>query len=113
MATKMSILFTDLDPGTLAKLNEPLLDQSIRKTLSISHGVVFAQYAADFLRTRSREADVSIDALKGKLKQDYLDYLKEECGMEGLHAFLVTFIGSLAKREQRKKLQQSCPRAHT
>jgi len=106
-ATKMSVLFTSLAPGTLDKLKNPLLDTIVRKSLSITHGAIFAQHASDFLSTRNHEAlDSSIDQLKGKLKQEYLDYLHENCGMKGLYSFLVTFIGSLAKREKKKKNQQ-------
>jgi len=106
-ATKMSVLFTSLAPGTLDKLKNPLLDTIVRKSLSITHGAIFAQHASDFLSTRNYEAlDSSIDQLKGKLKQEYLDYLHENCGMKGLYSFLVTFIGSLAKREKKKKNQQ-------
>lgn len=100
----MSILFTDLNPATLVELHKhSLVDEGIQRALSITHGAVFAQYASEFLCSRHGEVDVTIDDLKGKMKQDYLDYLKQECNMEGVYAFLVTFIGSLAKREQKRK----------
>jgi hypothetical protein len=110
MAWRMSILFTDLDPDTLAKLSNGPAASTVTSALSITHGAVFAQFASDFLRQhhtttagRSDETESSSDMLKGKLKQEYLDYLKRNCGMHGLHAFLSNFVGSLAKREKRKK----------
>lgn len=106
-ASNMSILFTDLNPTTFAKLCEhSIADEGIQKAFSITHGAVFAQYASEFLRSRHKSTTVTADCLKGKLKQEYLDFLKRECGMEGVYAFLVTFIGSLAKREGRKKASQ-------
>lgn len=109
----MSILCSDLSKDVLAKLNnynftgDPTTATSVQFALSITHGAVFVQYALNFLsrKEQSTEAQqpLSLDKLNGKLKHEYLDYLKEVGGMDGLHTFLTTFIGSLAKREGRAK----------
>lgn len=102
MARSMSILFTDIDPDALASLHAAPASAKVASSLSITHGAVFAQYASDFLEKRG-VSSASPDLLKGAMKREYLHYLKNECGMHGLHAFLSTFVASLAKREEKQR----------
>lgn len=107
MARKMSVLFTDLHSNTLTKLNNAPKWARVPSALSITHGAVFSQYSSEFLDKNlpegANEHGTSPEMLKGKLKQEYLEYLRDHCGMYGLYNFLVNFVGSLAKREERKR----------
>ena len=110
MAWKMSILFTDIRLKTLTKLNSAPGKANIAAALSVTHGALFAQHSSEFLRKRATKEELNTDSpdrlLKGKWKQEYLDYLREEWGLEGLYAFLTNFVGSLAKRENRRRKRQ-------
>jgi hypothetical protein len=113
MARMNSILFTDIPKETLLALHYLPSDFNVAAALSITHGAVFAGHASDFLtnyyrRKRERGAStddipaaLSPDLLTGSVKVKYLDSLRDE-GYTGLHAFLTTFVGSLAERERKK-----------
>lgn len=92
-----SICFTDLPQETLERLHKDA--SHVRFALSITHGAVFAAYASDFMKMH--KLDHNPNAISGKLKVKYLEYLKER-GLNGVYTFLTTFVGSLADREARK-----------
>ena len=93
-----SILFTQLRPSTLAALQQ--YGGRVSKTLSLTHGAPFVGYSRDFLHSQGPNLSVR-DDLRGKQKVLYLDYLKTR-GLCGIYSFLVTFVASLANREQRR-----------
>jgi hypothetical protein len=100
----LSILYTDLRPETQAQLYTAA--DKVASTLSITHSAVFAGYASAFLKTQlPDQPKPSPDLIRGKLKVKYLDYLKT-CGMEGIHSFLSSFVGSLANRSSRRLQRQ-------
>jgi hypothetical protein len=101
----LSILYTDLRLETQSQLYAAA--DKVAFTLSITHSAVFAGYASAFLKIQlPDQRNPSLDLIRGKLKVKYLDYLKT-CGMEGIHAFLSSFVGSLANRSNRRlQLQQ-------
>lgn len=107
MSRKMSILFTSIEAETLFKLNNSAQKAHALSALSITHGAVFAPYSSDFIhRISPKETNTEgfvPDILKGKMKQKFLDYLKNDCGMRGVHAFLTSFVSSLATREKRRE----------
>lgn len=113
-----SILLTKLSNETLTKLNEEPWNTRIHRSLSLTQGAVFRHYASEFLQVQVRSGlpndKASHELLEGKVKEEYLDYLKDEWGMEGLHAFLSNFVGSLVKREKSKNRNlQSQPNSTT
>jgi len=97
-ARTMSILFTDLQPETLAFLNTKA--RSVTKALSITHSAAFAGFVADFLEQHT-EVDCR-DNIKGRVKVKYLDYLKQR-GLTGLWRFLTTRVAALVDLEQKCK----------
>lgn len=111
VANSISILFSSFPEEILAKLQDQPNRSKIRCPLSITHGAVFTHFVSEFLQNvhlgareiRYRDCGDSIDFLKDKAKRQYLYFLKRECGMGGIQAFLTTFIGSLAQREKRRK----------
>jgi hypothetical protein len=101
----LSILYTDLRPETQSQLYAAA--DKVASTLSITHSAVFAGYASAFLKTQlPDQPNPSPDLIRGKLKVKYLDYLKTSCGMEGIHSFLSSFVGSLANRSSRRLQRQ-------
>jgi hypothetical protein len=100
----LSILYTDLRPETQAQLHTAA--NTVAKSLSITHGAVFMGYVADFLRENPsllpNGQQPSPDLVRGNVKVQYLDYLKQR-GLCGVHAFLFTFIGSLASRGDKQE----------
>jgi hypothetical protein len=102
----LSILYTDLRPETQSQLYAAA--DKVASTLSITHSAVFAGYASEFLKSQqlpNQQQNPSPDLIRGKLKVKYLDYLKT-CGMEGIHSFLSSFVGSLANRSSRRLRRQ-------
>jgi hypothetical protein len=98
-----SILDRDLSDTLRTQIQEHGSNMDLPMALSITHGSVFVTYAWDFLRSVQKEQSLSLLDIKGTLKHDYLDYLKEKAGMKGLHAFMAAFIGSVSKREAKRK----------
>jgi hypothetical protein len=92
-----SILFTEISPELLRGLH---LDEESSKALSVTHGATFAGHAADFCEKHRLS---SPDAILGRVKVKYLDFLREHHGLDGIYTFLTTFVGSLADREARKQ----------
>jgi hypothetical protein len=77
-----SCLFNEISEVVLAAVGK---DQ--QSALSITHSAAFVGYYVAGPRNRAK----------------YVDELRER-GLTGLHSFLVTFVGALAEREQRKHL---------
>lgn len=98
-----SILYTAVRPETQSQLYAAA--SKVAFSLSITHGAVFAGYAADFASKSIATACPSPDQIRGKLKAKYLDYLKEDHGMQGIHAFLSSFVASLANRSASSRRQ--------
>ena len=97
-ARNLSILYTDLRPETQSRLYQRR--DRVSSALSITHGAIFAAYAAEFLR-RCNSSDSN--PLRGKRKVEYLDYLRNECGLEGVHEFLYASVASLAQLGSHKE----------
>ena len=93
-----SICFTDLSQETLESLHKD--SAHVRWALSITHGSVFAGYAADFVKKHKLEN--TPNAIRGKQKVEYLQYLKER-GLHGVYEFLTTFVSSLANRKAQRQ----------
>ena len=104
-----SILFTDVSVETLHDLHSLPKNLKVKSALSITHGAAFSGFAVKFLQqyfegksvTAARSQELSPDLLTGTVKVKYLDYLKD-VGFSGLHAFLSTFVGSLAKKKRKR-----------
>jgi len=74
----------------------------ISKALGLTHAAVFAGHAFDFVTNSNLDRNSScltLDNIRGKTKINYLDYLQNKHGLEGLNLFLSTFIASLAKKK--------------
>lgn len=84
-----SILFTDLRSEIQTGLHTHAA--SVSKALSVTHGAIFASYAA----AHTNQNSVALDTMYGGAKVTYLEYLRSE-GLHGIHRFLTTYIKSLA-----------------
>lgn len=98
MARARSILFTDLPSEALRVLHR---NDSAASALSILHSAAFQGYGLELTNGTNNNKGTLPKASRGKMKYKYLDYLRNEKGMEGLHKFLSTFVSSLVERALR------------
>ena len=84
-----SILFTDLflRPATQQRIHAA--GAVVAPALSIwNRDVLVSYYTADMSKSDNSKVEY------------YLEYLRDECGLHGLHEFLHTFVGPLVQRQQ-------------
>jgi hypothetical protein len=87
---EMSILYTDIRP----EVQETLLKSLKPHSLSITHGLAFAEYIFGFIQTHGEQFGISRpDQIAEKQKEKFLDYL-QTCGLSGIYNFLVAFKDS-------------------